>query len=178
LEVLGQPQSRFAAEIRALDKALHQASPHRLLILGVKDDDAAAAVALNLAAAAAATRRVLVVDADPSRRALARLLLFAPAGGLVDARAGKGTVESLIKRDERSRIAIVPLSPRSRREAPQPDEIKAGFDLAAGYDLTIVAGSGRSPAVQALARAVDKLALVVDAGGGRGGGAVGLGVAR
>jgi hypothetical protein len=165
LEVLGQPQSRFASEIRALEKTLRQTSPRRLLILGVKDDDAAAAVALNLAAVAANTQRVLVVDADPSRRALARLLLFAPAGGLTDARTDKGSLETLIKRDERSRIHIVPLSPRSRRDVPKPEDIKAAFDLAAGYDLTIVTGAGRNGALPALAGVVDRIALVLDAGG-------------
>ena len=168
LEVLGQPQSRFASEIRALEKVLRQTSPRRLLILGVKDDDAAAAVALNLAAVAATARRVLVVDADPSRRALARLLLFAPAGGLIDARTDQGSVKTVIKRDERSRIDIVPLSARSRRDAPQPEEVKAAFDAATGYDLTIVAASGRNGALPALAGAVDKIALVLDAGGVQG----------
>lgn len=165
LEVLSQPQSRFASEIRKLDQALRQKSPHRLLILAVKEDDAAAAVALNLAAAAATTQRVLLVDADPARRALSRLVLFAPAGGLIDPRADKVAVESLIKRDERSGINSVALSARSHNEPAKPDEVKAALDAAAGYDLTIVTASGRNGALGALAGAVDRIVLVLDAGG-------------
>ena len=174
LEVLGQPQSRFASEIRALEQTLRRTSPRRLLILGLKDDDAAAAVALNLAATAAASQRVLLIDADPSRRALSRLVLFAPAGGLIDARADKAAVEALIKRDERSGIDLAALSPRARADAPQPEDVKAALDAATGYDLTVVTGSGRSPALLALVGAVDRIALVLDAGGVQAGDADGL----
>ena len=118
-----------------------------------------------MAALAAAKQRVLLVDADPVRRAASRLVLFAPAGGLIDARPDGVAVESLVKRDERSGISIVALSGRQRREAASLEDVKAAFAATKAFDLVIVTASGRDAAARTLVQVVDKVALVVDAGG-------------
>ena len=79
--------------------------------------------------------------------------LFASAGKVVWGRYSKikgakpGTV-AVTKQGAlwlvRGRIDSVALSARSRREAATPEQVKAAFEAATGYDLTIVTASGRN----------------------------------
>jgi Mrp family chromosome partitioning ATPase len=168
LDVLARPQSPFATEIRALEQALRAGkAPRNVLIVATRDDDDAAAVALNLAAVAASRQRVLVIDADPRRRAISRLIPFAPSAGLAEVAAGSIALAAAVKCDDRSGISIVALSAKGReQEKSDLAGIDAALTAAKSFDLIIVAGSARSGHdVRLLANFADKIAIIVDAGG-------------
>jgi polysaccharide biosynthesis transport protein len=169
LRAVSEPDSRFARDIRKVYDAVRashtkSSNPSLLVVACRGEDDESAAVALNLAAVGATTQRVLLIDADLKRRALAAVDADQSKAGLVDVAVGRRVLSDVVVRDRNSNINLVPfIAPNSRRDRTIKDEdVKLAFAQTKHFDMVIVAAvdSDRDPSGRFFAGLVDHIVLV------------------
>lgn len=109
---LDRPDSLFAENMRALCLSLKQAAREAdmrvVLVTSALPGEGKSTVALNLArTAAAAGDRVLLIDGDLRRPALASALKIGEPVGLNDVLTGRSNVRSALRRDPRSGLFLI-----------------------------------------------------------------------
>ena len=173
LRAMRDPKSPLAKEIGKVYetvRASHQkrGNPSLLVVAAHGEDDEAAAVALTLAALVAVKERVLLVDADLTRRTLAAVFdADCSEGGLVDIAVGRRLLSDVAIRDRETNITMVPVvSPNSRRNRQIRDEdLKVAFAQTKHFEMVIVAAadSDGDPSGRFFAALVDHIVLVAKA---------------
>ncbi len=167
-DVVHNPGSRVAVAIRQVYDAV-RASPVKrdnpsVMVVASGGGIDAAAVALTLAALAAATQRVLLIDADLERRALAALDADHSDAGLVDVAVGRRQLSETVIRDRDTNLNVIPfVSPHSRRDRRiTDDDIKLAFAQTGNFDMVVVAATdlSRDPSARFFAGLVDHIVLV------------------
>ncbi len=139
------------------------------LVVGTRSGDGAASVALNLALAAVASgERVLIIDADPSTRALTELVAPNAAIGLYDVLAGRVPLLEALVGDKRSGLRALPMA--ARKTATQARPARGSWErliaqARARFDYVILVGAplADEPDSRAIAEAADQVALVLRA---------------
>jgi uncharacterized protein involved in exopolysaccharide biosynthesis/Mrp family chromosome partitioning ATPase len=158
------------AELR--DPAARQAERSALVVSGRKGDGAAA-VALNLAlAAVGGGERVLIVDADPVRRSLSKLVAPQARVGLMEVLAGKAHFRDALIGHPASGFQVLPMALGSEKIRGRPS--RAAYERLVAlartkFDYILFVGAPLSdePDARAIAEAVDQIALVLRAGSTR-----------
>lgn len=111
--VVDEPSSSFAESIRGLYLGLSlenaEDAPKVVLVTSAVPGEGKTVIAVNLARLAARNgRRVVIVDADFRRPAVARAMQVAsPAGGIVDVLEGRSPLEQSVVSDGRSRAFVL-----------------------------------------------------------------------
>jgi len=139
------------------------------LVVGTRSGDGAASVALNLALAVASSgERVLIIDADPSTRALTGLVAPNAVIGLYDVLAGRVPLMEALVGDKRSGLRALPMPQRKSQSQARPArgsyerliaQARARFD----YVVLVGAPLADEPDSRAIAEAADQVALVLRA---------------
>jgi capsular exopolysaccharide synthesis family protein len=145
--VVYEPSSSFAEAIRGLYLGLSLSNPERapkvLLVTSAVPGEGKTVVAVSLARLAARNgRRVLIVDADFRRPAVATTMALAtPAGGIVDVLEGRLPLERCIVGDGRSHASVLPgaAKPINPSDLLTSDALeKLMTQLRSRYDLVVV----------------------------------------
>lgn len=139
------------------------------LVVGTRSGDGAASVALNLALAAVSSgERVLIIDADPSTRALTELVAPTAAIGLYDVLSGRVPLMEALVGDKRSGLRALPMAVRKSSTRARP--ARGAFErlivqARARFDYVILVGAplADEPDSRAIAEAADQVALVLRA---------------
>lgn len=172
--VLDAPDSGFAAGIHRLRYVLRapgpNGTPQMTLFLAAGQAGARAEVALNLALAAASTQsRVLLVDADFSRRGLSNRVVGGSGAGLIDVADGRAKLEDAFIAEPHTGLLVLQAgrpAPASRARSANPDTVLSALDRARTAFTIVVDGptDRLDPLGPALAAAADFAVLVVTAG--------------
>ncbi|MBU3962432.1 MAG: polysaccharide biosynthesis tyrosine autokinase [Alphaproteobacteria bacterium] len=177
--VLEAPRSAFAETLRNVKLAsdiVLQGRPSRVIgVVSSLPGEGKTTVAANFAMLLAASgKRTLLIDADLRNPRLSRMLKPAPKAGLVEAVIGDVTWTSLIRVDPQSKLAILPIQPRSHGEQlPHTNELLASPRMASliesarqHFDYVIVDLAPLGPVVDAKAFSaqVDGFVFVVEWG--------------
>jgi uncharacterized protein involved in exopolysaccharide biosynthesis/Mrp family chromosome partitioning ATPase len=139
------------------------------LIVGTRAGDGAASVALNLALAVASSgERVLVIDADPSTRALTELVAPSAVIGLYDVLSGRVPLMEALVGDKRSGLRALPMPARKSKSPARPARGSYERLIAqarARFDYVVIVGAplADEPDSRAIAEAADQVALVLRA---------------
>lgn len=159
--VVYDPSSSFAEAIRGLHLALSLSSPGRapkvLLVTSAVPGEGKSVIAASLARLAARNgRRVILVDADFRRPAVARTMSVNADGGIIDVLEGKATLERSIVADQRSNAFVLPgverpINPSDLLTSDALEKLLTA--LRAQYDLVIVDSAPILPVHDTLALA-------------------------
>ena len=174
--LLDAPKSEFAAGIHRLRYALRAAgptsAPQTMLFLSPGKSGARADVTLNLALATASNQpRVLLVDADLSRRELSGRVVGGSGTGLLDVADDRSKLEStLIAEADTGLMVLQAGHPASGDWPVNPENILRVLERARGSYTTLIDGPSDTldPLGSALAASADFTVLVVTAGVTRG----------
>jgi Mrp family chromosome partitioning ATPase len=176
--LLDAPKSPFAAGIHRLRYVLRAAgpggTPQTMLFLSAGEAGARADVALNLALAAAGNRqRVLLVDADLSRRDLSRRVIGGSRAGLLDVAEERARLDDVLVSEPHTGLMVLQAGEGAAGSADlpiAPEGVLRVLDRArAGYTVVVDGPGDRlDPLGPALAAAADSTVLVVTAGRTRG----------
>ena len=139
------------------------------VVVGTRSGDGAASVALNLALAVASSgERVLIVDADPSTRALTELIAPSAVIGLYDVLSGRVPLMEALVGDKRSGLRALPMPPRKSKSQARP--ARGAYErliaqARARFDYVVIVGAplAEEPDSRAIAEAADQVALVLRA---------------
>jgi exopolysaccharide transport family protein len=169
--IVQKPASAYGEAIRSLHTSILLSDvdqpPKTVLLTSSLPFEGKTTMAASLArSVAAAGRKVLLIDADLRKPSTHDALNLSNDRGLVDLLADAAALETVVQRDEKSGLYVLPAG----REAPNPPELLASNRMqqlleAAGaeYDLVVI----DSPPVQAvsdariLARRADKTVYIV-----------------
>lgn len=167
---------RFDFAIRSLynELRMNSTAPAEASILFVSPNPAegSTAIALSFALAAVASgERVLLVDADPARRGLTKLVAPAATTGLYDVIDGSVPLSQAVMGGPAAALQALPIVPAKAGKAAR-HPTRADFDriidsaVAAGIDLVIFDGAPilLDPDVRAVSEAAGQVALVVKSG--------------
>ena len=113
--VLKRPLSPFAEAFRTMRAAILHSRPGRkvqvVALCSALPDEGTSTTALSLARISAlAGGRVVLVDCDLRRRAVARMLRIEPDLGLLEVLEGSATLEAALRLDEGSGAWVLPLA--------------------------------------------------------------------
>ena len=159
----GSPFARAIATLAARIAPDVDAGAGRTMVLAALGPDAGAAnLAVCLAAsAAAAGRRVLVIDADPARRALTRQLGLEGRPGLAEVLAGEITANKAVA--ALPRFAALPVGVRKLDAKTAAKQLRGFFaEARTRFDLVLVDASAFADGMEALAlsASADGLAVI------------------
>lgn len=176
---LEAPRSAFAETLRnvklASDIVLQGRQSRVIGVVSSLPGEGKTTVAANFATLLAASgKRTLLIDADLRNPRLSRMLKPVPKAGLVEAVIGDVAWTSLIRVDPQSKLAILPIQPRSDGEQlPHTNELLASPRMASliesahqHFDYIIVDLAPLGPVVDAKAFSaqVDGFVFVVEWG--------------
>jgi len=108
---LDKPLSAFAEQVRALRAGLwmDRARPRIIAFTAARPSEGKTTVTLALARCAALCgERVVVVDCDMRQPSVGRMLGMDGGAGLIDCLQGRATLADVIRRDDRTGLAVVP----------------------------------------------------------------------
>jgi MinD-like ATPase involved in chromosome partitioning or flagellar assembly len=170
--LLDAPKSGFAAGIHRLRYVLRAAGPNgapqMMLFLAAGEPGARADVALNLALAAAGNQqRVLLVDADFSRRDLSGRVIGGSGTGVLDVADDRAKLESALIAEPHTGLMVLQAGQAANANQPVlPEDVLRVLDRArGGYTVVVDGPSDRvDPLGPALAASADFTVLVVTAG--------------
>jgi capsular exopolysaccharide synthesis family protein len=109
--VLDHPLTPYAEQVRALRAGLWlgRSRPRIVAITAARPSEGKTTVALALARSAAqAGERVVLLDCDVRQPSIGRTLGMDGADGLIDCLQGRVPLETVLQRDERSGLAVIP----------------------------------------------------------------------
>lgn len=170
--LLDAPKSRFAAGIHRLADALRSTGPNGAprvtTFIAAGEPGARSDVALNLALASASNpKRVLLVDADLTRRELSSRVVGSNGDGLLDVAEQRVDLDGALIAEPHSGLMVLQAGhpPASGDQPIDPDLVVNMLDRVRGTYSVIVDGpSDRcDPLAPALAAASDATVLVVTA---------------
>jgi hypothetical protein len=163
----GQPSARYAELLESLLGAVMDkgsAGPTALLLLGTRNEAGTTNVLLNVAITAARQGlRVVVIDANLRRPAIAARLGLAPAPGLTEVLAEERTVAEALRTTEQANLSVLTAGSPTPTLATTEAIRWLLNELRGRFDLVLVDGprwDGRTVAA-ALAGASDAVFLVV-----------------
>ena len=171
--LLDAPESGFAAGIHRLRYVLRAPGPNgasqMTLFLAAGQAGARAEVALNLALAAAATQsRVLLVDADLSRRVISGRVVGGAGAGLIDVAANRTKLEDALIVEPHTGLMVLQTGrpEASGDRSVNPDSVLGVVEQArAAYTVVVDGPTDRlDPLGPALAASADFAVLVVTEG--------------
>lgn len=141
--VLEAPRSAFAETLRnvklASDILLQGRQCPVIGVVSSLPGEGKSTVATNFATLLASTgKRTLLIDADLRNPRLSRMLKPAPSGGLVEAVVDDVPWTSLVRVDQQSKLAILPILPR-----PDGDQIPHTNELLASPRMVALIESAR-----------------------------------
>ena len=130
--VLKRPLSPFAEAFRTLRAAILHSSPGRkvqvVALCSALPGEGKSTTALSLTRISAlAGGKVVLVDCDLRRRAVARMLRIEPALGLLEVLDGSATLEEALRLDEGSGAWVLPLA----RGGATPRDVLGGAEMEA-----------------------------------------------
>lgn len=171
--VVREPNSAFAESIHALRFTLRQTAAERqvsvILMTSALPGEGKSTVAINLARACAMYGdRVLLIDADLRRPAVAERLALAPSPGLIGVVRGQCEFQGAILRDQATNLHV--MAGTSAASGPDAMTVLASRDLArligdvrAIYDLVLIDASPLLPVADSrfLVNQADAVVLVV-----------------
>jgi succinoglycan biosynthesis transport protein ExoP len=175
-DVISRPASPLANAMRSLREELRDGSGREtgrsVLVVSAREGEGKTTVSLNLAlTAAAAGERVLVIDADPARRSLSKLVAPAAKVGLFEVLDGTVRLDEALLRDPRSDLEALPIVPgESGMRRPSRTELALLLDaVKERFDLVVLDGGPILADVSARSaeELADHIVMVVRAGATR-----------
>jgi capsular exopolysaccharide synthesis family protein len=168
--VVERPLSLYAEQLRAIRLALTRHGRSGTTSVGItsaRPAEGKTTLAISLARASAiAGSRVLLIDADVRRPAVATTLGFASSRGLVDVLRGKAQLEDALIRDEASGMMVLPAGDASSSRQDLFDAVHIGTlmeSIEGRFDLVVFDSAPALAVADArlLLRQVDEVLLAL-----------------
>lgn len=168
---IAKPLSRFSEELRTLRNAIQMSDvdhpPKVLQVSSSVPGEGKTTLTLSLASSATFSNlKTLVIDADLRRSFASRYFGVEKSKGLVDYLVGEADLQSVILRDERTKVWVLPAGGKTQNPADLLGSEKLKALIAAlreKFDLVIIDTPPTGPVVDSLilSTLVDKVVFVV-----------------